>query len=59
MKTLEDLKAFSLNKKQMNAVNGGNKRCDDVVREGNMHDADWDGWDDWADRYEKACGKQS
>lgn len=32
MKTLEDLKAFSLDKKDMNAVNGG-KTCADVQAE--------------------------
>lgn len=55
MKTLDTLKEFSLDKKQMNEVNGGLSDCDKVIIEGNQHGKDWDDWDGWFMRFEAAC----
>ena len=60
MKTLKDLKEFSLDKKQMNQIEGGYDKaaCRDLEeiangRESeNFTDADWDAW---ANRFEEWC----
>ena len=55
MKTLEDLKAFSLDKKQMNQIEGGRDaqecaRLQEEASNGSVED-----WDAWADAVEAAC----
>lgn len=53
MKTLEDLKAFSLDKKQMNEATGGaNNGCDYVIGYANEHMDHWSDAekDQWAGR---------
>ena len=58
MKTLEDLKAFSLDKKQMNEATGGaNTGCDYVVGLANKHGSKWSQaeLDAWAELYDMNC----
>lgn len=49
MKTLEDLKAFSLDKKQMNETIGGYTPCELLVIQGNKANYSDKDWDHWAD----------
>lgn len=60
MKTLKDLKAFSLDKKQMNRIEGGYDReaCRGLQEiatspeAANLTDEDWDAW---AKRFNEWC----
>lgn len=56
MKTLEDLKAFSLDKKEMNAVNGG-KTCADVQAEITEASREWSEgrWIVWEEDFANLC----
>ena len=53
MKTLEDLKAFCLNKKQMNEVNGGHSDCDKLVIKANIEGHKWNDkqWEEWTNAF--------
>ena len=57
MKTLEDLKAFSLDKKQMNQIEGGSycEQLQQITR--GEEAAGWtnDQWDAWADAWDAHC----
>lgn len=55
MKTLKNLKAFSLDKKQMNQIEGGKdeaecKRLQQLATQMKVED-----WDKWAEAVEQAC----
>ena len=56
MKTLKDLKAFSMDKKQMNQVEGG-KTCADVQAEITADSRNWsDGrWIVWEEDFANLC----
>lgn len=56
MKTLKDLKEFSLDKKQMNRIEGG-KTCADVQREITLESQNWcDGrWIVWEEDFANLC----
>lgn len=56
MKTLKDLKEFSLDKKQMNQIEGG-KTCADVQAEITPESRDWcDGrWIVWEEDFANLC----
>lgn len=57
MKTLENLKAFSLCKEQMNEVAGGQTICDDMIVYVNKYSMQMtaEQLDKWADLYEINC----
>ena len=59
MKTLKDLKEFSLDKKQMNQIEGGSKHCENLQQmtrgEEAQHWTDQQ-WDEWADNWIAHCG---
>lgn len=56
MKTLKDLKAFSLDKKQMNQIEGG-KTCEEVLSELNDNIEDWSEgrWIVWDEDFDNLC----
>lgn len=56
MKTLKDLKEFSLDKKQMNRIEGG-KTCAEVLSELNDNIEDWDDgrWIVWDEDFDNLC----
>lgn len=56
MKTLKELKEFSLDKKQMNQIEGG-KTCADVQREITLESQNWcDGrWIVWEEDFANLC----
>lgn len=54
MKNMNELKAFSLNKKQMNVVNGGDaKECAELQRQASAGEVE--DWDEWAEKVEAVC----
>ncbi len=60
MKTLEDLKKFSLDKKQMNQIEGGDDKeaCRDLQEIASSPEAEHfthEDWDAWADRFNEWC----
>lgn len=60
MKTLEDLKKFSLDKKQMNQIEGGTdpEACRDLQEIASSPEAanfTEEDWDAWANRFNEWC----
>ena len=54
MKTLKDLKAFSLDKKQMNQIEGGSQYCEHLQQMTRGEEAQgWSNekWDEWAEAW--------